>query len=99
MRVNKCKCKVLHLGHCNPCYQYKLGNVKMEHRPAEKDLDVLLNGKLDMSQQFALTAQKANYILGYNKRSMASRTREVILLLYYVLIKPHLECCVQVWNP
>ena len=26
MRVNKAKCKVLHLGHSNSHYQYKLGD-------------------------------------------------------------------------
>ena len=38
MTFNKSKCKVLHLSHGNPHYQYKLGDVRMEHSPAEKDL-------------------------------------------------------------
>ena len=60
-----------------------------------------MNGKLDMSQQCALTAQKANCTLDCNERSMASREREaiVILPLCSALVRPHLEYCIQIWSP
>ena len=66
MRFYKARCKVWHLGHGNPHYQGKLGDVRMEHSPAEKDLGCRWMAA-GMRQHCALAAQKANRILGASK--------------------------------
>ena len=87
------------LGQSNLRYLYKWREDLLESSPAEKDLRVLVDKKLDMSWQCALASQKAKCVLGCMKRGMSSREREVIVPLCSALVRPHLEYCVQAWGP
>lgn len=90
MKFNKSNYKVFHL---------LLGNTMhteweefTESSPVEKDLGVLVDEKLNKSQQCVPTAQEASHILGCTKR-LASRLREGILLFFFAFMRPCLGYC------
>lgn len=55
-------------------------------------LGVLVDAKLNMSQQRDLVAKATNHILGYDSNDVESRSMEVITTLYSALVRPsHLK--------
>ncbi|RMC13453.1 hypothetical protein DUI87_10991 [Hirundo rustica rustica] len=77
----------------------RLGDEQIESSPDGKDLGVLMDERLSMKWSYALIAQKSNCILGCIKSRAANRVREVVLPLCSALLRPHLQCCIQLRGP
>ena len=92
----KGKCWLLHLGHDSPGCVYT-GWGRRGWRPA---LGILVDGKLTATSRWALAAKRANFCPGGVHHALhCSHTRQLVVLLYAVLVQLHLECCVQLWPP
>ncbi|PKU42867.1 rna-directed dna polymerase from mobile element jockey- hypothetical protein [Limosa lapponica baueri] len=72
VRLNKGKCRVLHMAGKNPRHQYRLGMDPLGSTTEEKDLGVLVDSKLSMSQQCALVAKSTDGILGCIGKSVTT---------------------------
>lgn len=99
MSFNISKCQVLHLGNNNSRATYTLQGDNLLVADTVRDLGVLVNEDFKMGQQCTSASNKANRLLGYIKKSVSSRSRDIILPLYKGLVRPHMEYGVQFWSP
>ncbi|GAB0190814.1 mitochondrial enolase superfamily member 1 [Grus japonensis] len=76
-KFNKDNCKVLHLGKHNPGVQHRLGSTWLESSSVERHLGVLVNKKLNMSEQCAEAAKTANRMLSCINEGITSRDEEI----------------------
>lgn len=95
-KFNKDKCKILNLDWDNLKHTYRLDREWIESIPEEKDLGVLVAGKLNPSWQCALVAQKANHP-GLHQKNHGERGERGILPFYSTLLRLHLQYCAQLW--
>ena len=79
---NKAKCKVLHLDWGNPKHRWNLGREWLESSSEETNLGELVDEKLSVIWQSVLAAQDTNCVLSCMKRSVTSRSSEMILPFY-----------------
>ena len=99
MEFNVDKCKIMHLGTTNPRHTYTMGGNDLAVTSEEKDLGVLIDDRLNFRSHIKGIVGKANRILGLIRIGFECLDKEMFMKLYPVLVRPHLEYCVQVWSP
>ena len=99
MQFNVKKCGILHFGHNNTKFEYKLNGETLQTLTTQRDLGVLVSDNCLPGNQCALAAKKANQVLGQINRSFSCKTKDVMLQIFKVFVRPHLEYAVTAWSP
>ena len=99
MLFNFGKCKCLHTGPGNTGMNYEMGGTILTKTVKEKDLGVTMNCIMKVSEQCRIAASKGNQVLGMIQRNITYKEKSLIVPLYKAIVRPHLEYCIQAWNP
>ena len=99
MEFNKEKCGVLNVGKNNRNFIYDLDGHWLKSVEKKKDLGVIIDNKFKFRDQCIWARNKANKMLGFIKRNVSYKSKYVIRSLYNSYVRPHLEYCMQAWQP
>ena len=99
MPFNAKKCVVMHLGHKNPLYSYQINGHTLESTPIQRDLGVQIHESLKPFHHITKQVNRANSILGQLKKTMSFKSKDVLVMLFKTIVRPHLEYASTVWRP
>ena len=70
--------------------RYNISKVTLNSSECERDLGVQVSSDLHPRKQCIEARNRANMVLGFIARSI-KRSTEIILKLYFALVRPHLD--------
>ena len=99
IKPNNSKCWIVPLQGIKCGHQSDWGDELLASSLAGRVVGVLVSSRLKRCQPCALAAKRANCILQCIKHHTASWSRAGIILVYSVLVRPHLEHLCAVPGP
>ena len=92
MSFNTDKCKVMHIGDKNPNFKYTMRAQELDNVKQEKDLVVIINCNLKVSDQCTAASKEAYMMLGLISRKIDHISPEVLKKLYPNFCGHTLKC-------
>jgi ribonucleases P/MRP protein subunit RPP40 len=100
MFFNTQKYKVMHIGKTNRQFEYSMNGIDViSNTEIERDLGVIVSKVMKVFQHCSSVYGKANKMLGLIKRNIKHKKKDVMLILYKSIVRPHVEYCSSAWNP
>ena len=102
MKLNAEKCFYIHYIPQNREKNYPIyfiDGIELERKENATDLGIVINENFKFHSQVNKACKKANQIINTIRRSFKSRNPRFLESMYKTYVRPHLEYCVQVWNP
>ena len=78
---------------------YKIGNEELARKTNCRDLGIIISEDLKFHLQTEQACRKANMEINRIKRSFVSRNPTFLSNIFKLYVRPHIEYCVEVWNP
>jgi hypothetical protein len=97
--LNLRKCCTMYFGTNNESTAYSIGQFSISITTCERDLGVLIDRRLKFDKHITNIIGKARLLVGQIFRSFASRSVNIIMPAFLVLVRPILEYASPVWNP
>lgn len=99
LKFNSGKCKSMHIGRNNENHKYHMSDTEILQVDSECDLGIIFQKDLKFTEQVRKCVNKANSMLGIIKRTFSYIDKDMFLLLYKTLVRPHMEYGTAVWSP
>ena len=96
---SKCKVLPVRMNGIENHNSYYLNGSLLPTIQSEKDIGINVDCSLKWDKHIQQNILKAKKCIGWVTRNVISRERDVMLNIYKSLVRPHLEYCVQLWNP
>ena len=99
IKFNCSKCKILHIGRKNPCYNYVMNGLNLQETKLEKDLGIYVDNNLTFEGHINEIVNKANRLVGMISRFITHKDKDIMVPLFKTLVRPVLEYGNAVWSP
>ena len=73
--------------------------VELSRSEGEKDLEIMVDDKINFDKHIQQQVNKANSIMGLKRRTYTFLNESSFRYLFQALVRPHLEYTAAIWSP